>query len=199
MKIKNLFLTAMIIVALGSFNSAYANTTKDEAFTILEDVGAINSIEVHGNVQLFITDAPADVIKVYNKYYAESALIQNKNGVLRISSYKDEKLVIWVKANGLRSVSMFDNSQIISFGTLSKIEFSVELHDNAQAKLTLDAYKLTLLVKNNAKAEINGAAEELNLNREVEQNVTRNNLAVIHLYENKSIAVAGAAKQITAI
>ncbi|RWY48035.1 GIN domain-containing protein [Mucilaginibacter gilvus] len=197
MKIKNLFLIATVILALVSFKSTYANTTKDDAFTILQDVGAISSIEVHGNVQLFITDAPADVIKVYNKYYAESALIQNKDGVLRISSYGNEKLVIWVKANDLRSVSLFDNAQINSFGTLSKIEFSVDLHNNAQANLNLNAFKLTLHVSNNAKADINGSAEEFNLNREVEQNVTRNNLAVIHLYENKNIAVAG--KQITAL
>nr|WP_294941370.1 DUF2807 domain-containing protein [uncultured Mucilaginibacter sp.] len=197
MKIKNLFLMAMVIVALGSFKSAYANTIKDDAFTILNNTGAITSIEVHGNVQLFVTDAPADVIKVYNKYYAESAFIQNNNGVLRISSYKDEKLVIWVKANDLRSVSLFDNAQIVSFGTLSKIEFSVDLHDNAQAKLNLDAYKLTLLVKNNAKAEINGATQELNMARETEQNVTVSNLAVVNLYENKNVGVA--AKQITAL
>lgn len=197
MKIKNLFLIAMVIVALGSIKSAYANTIKDDAFTILNNTGAITSIEVHGNVQLFVTDAPADVIKVYNKYYTESAFVQNNNGALRISSYKEEKLVLWVKANDLRSVSLFDNSQIVSFGTLSKIEFSVDLHDNAQAKLNLDAYKLTLLVKNNAKAEINGAAQEFNLNRETAQNVMVSNLTVIHLYENKNIAAA--TKQLTAL
>ena len=196
MKIKNLILIAMVILASASFQSTYANTIKDDAFTILEDVGAINKIEVHGNVQLYVTDAPTDVIKVYNKYYAESALIQNKGGVLRISSYTADKLVIWVKAKDLRSVSLFDNSQISSFGTLSKIEFSVDLHDNAQAKLNLNAFKLTLLVSNNAKADVKGTADEFNLNRAVEQNVTRNNLAVINLYENKKNAVAG--KQITA-
>lgn len=197
MKIKNLFLIAMITVALGSSQSTYANTIKDDAFTILEDVGTINSIEVHGNVELFITDAPADVIKVYNKYYAESALIQNRNGVLRISSYKTEKLVVWVKAKDLRSVSLYDNAQIKSFGTLSKIEFSVNLYNSAQATLNLDAYKLSLSVKNNAKADINGSAEVLTLNRDIDQNVTRNNLAVMHLYENKSLSLVG--KQLSAI
>lgn len=198
MKFKNLFLIATLIVALGSFQSSYAKTTKDDAFTILEDMGTINSIEVHGNVDLYVTDAPADQIKVYNKYYAEGAFVQNKNGVLRISSYKNEKLVIWVKAKDLRSVSLFDNSQIKSFGTLSKIELSIDLHDNATAKLDLDAFKLNLLVRNNAKADIKGSADEFNLNRDVEQNVTRNNLSVTHLYENKNFtAITG--KQITAI
>ncbi|AMR30623.1 hypothetical protein A0256_03885 [Mucilaginibacter sp. PAMC 26640] len=197
MKIKNLFLIATIIIASGSFKSTYANTINDDAFTILGDVGSINSIEVHGNVTLFVTDAPADMIKVYNKYYTEGALIQNKSGVLRISSYKSEKLIIWVKAKDLRSVSLYDNAQIKSFGTLAKIEFSVDLHDNALANLSLDAFKLNLLVRNNAKAEINGVAGEFNLNREVDQNVTRNNLAVTQLFENKNAVVT--TKQITAI
>lgn len=199
MKIKNLFLTAMMILALSTTQSTYANTNKDDAFTILEDVGTISNIEVHGNVQLFVTDASADQIKVYNKYYAENALIQNKDGVLRISSYGNEKLVIWVKAADLRSVSLFDNAQISSFGTLSKIEFRVDLHNNAQANLSLDAFKLTLTVADNAKANINGNADELTLNKASEQNVTRNNLVVMHLYEGKSVVAATAGKQVSAI
>jgi hypothetical protein len=199
MKIKNLFLIVMIIIALGSFQSTYANTTKDDAFTVLDNMGIINTIEVHGNVELYVTDAPADVIKVYNKYYAESALIQNKSGVLRISSYKNEKLVIWVKAKDLRSVSLYNNAEIKSFGNLSKIEFSIDLHDDAQATLTVDAYKLNVTVKNSAKANIKGSVEEFNLNRDLEQNVTLNNLAYVHLYENRDLAVADLRKQVTNI
>ncbi|WP_158288412.1 GIN domain-containing protein [Mucilaginibacter psychrotolerans] len=191
MKMKNLFLTAIAIIALSTTAPVYANTIKDDAFTILEDVGTISSIEVHGNVQLFVSDAPADVIKVYNKYYAENALIQNKGGALRISSYNDEKLIIWVKATDLRSVSLFDNAQIVSFGTLSKIDFSIDLHNNAQAQLTVNAFKLTVAVKNNAKADIKGSTEELYLNRDMAQNVATNNLAVVNLYQNKTIAAAG--------
>jgi hypothetical protein len=190
MKIKNLFLTAIMIIALSTTQSTYANTTKDDAFTILEDVGIIRNIEVHGNVELFVTDASADQIKVYNKYYAENALIQNRDGVLRISSYSNEKLVIWIKAADLRSVSLFDNAQISSFGTLSKIEFKIDLHNNAQANLNLDAFKLIVYVEDNAKANINGNTEELTLNRATDKSVTLSNLAVIHLYENKNVAVA---------
>lgn len=197
MKMKNLFLTAIAIIALSTTAPVYANTIKDDAFTILEDVGTISSIEVHGNVQLFVSDAPADVIKVYNKYYAENALIQNKGGALRISSYNDEKLVIWVKATDLRSVSLFDNAQIVSFGTLSKIDFSIDLHNNAQAMLTVNAFKLTVAVKNNAKADIKGSTEELYLNRDAAQNIATNDLAVLNLHQNKVIAAAG--KQVSAI
>jgi hypothetical protein len=118
-------------------------------------------------VQLFVTDAPTDVIKVYNKYYAESALIQNNRWCVAHLFFHKRQIGNMGKANDLRSVSLFDNSQISSFGTLSKIEFSVDLHDNAQAKLNLNAFKLTLLVSNNAKADIKGAADEFNLNRAV--------------------------------
>ncbi|WP_143822368.1 GIN domain-containing protein [Mucilaginibacter pedocola] len=194
---KHLFLTAIMTVALGAFQPTYANTIKDDAFTILEAVGNISSIEVHGNVELFVTDAAADQIKVYNKYYAENAVVQNRDGRLHISSYGNEKLVIWVKAKDLRSVELFDNAQVSSFGTLSKIELKVALHNNSSANLNLDAYKLSLDVQDNAKADIQGGADVLNLNKAVEQNVNRGNFAAMNVYENKQIAVA--AKQVSAI
>ena len=100
---KTTFLTIFtaLVLATGIANTTYASTTKNQEFTVLTDISAINKIEVYGNVQLFISDGSADQVKVYNKYYGESALVQSRNGVLRISSYKAEKLVVWVTAADL--------------------------------------------------------------------------------------------------
>src|SRR5258707_625687 len=118
-----------------------------QTVTVLTDISVVNKIEVHGNVELFISDGTTDQVKVYNKYYSESALVQSKNGVLRISSYTPEKLVVWVTANDLRSISAYDNAEVKSFGNMSKIEFDVDLHDNASAKLNLEAYSANVTVK----------------------------------------------------
>ncbi|ASU33829.1 GIN domain-containing protein [Mucilaginibacter xinganensis] len=185
MKTKILSVITMFVVLAGLTNSTYASSLTKDAYTVLNDMSAINKIEVHGNVELYISDASSDQVKVYNKYYSESALVQNKNGVLRITSYKAEKLVVWVSANDLRSVSAYDNSQVKSFGNLSKIEFNVELHDNAEARLNLDAFNANVTVKDNARADLRGSATELNLNRDIESNVKSNNFAVAHFYENK--------------
>jgi hypothetical protein len=117
--------------------------------------------------------------------------VQSKNGVLSIASYTNEKLVVWVSAADLRSVSVFDNSTVKSFGKLSKIEFNVDLHNNAVASLNLDAFSTTVTVKDNATADLKGATEELNLNRAIQSNVKSNNFAVSHLVENKAIYTAG--------
>jgi hypothetical protein len=188
MKTKILSLIAMFTIALGQ--ATYASSSTIDAFTVVNDISTINKIEVHGNVELYISDATHDQVKVYNKYYAERTLVQSKNGVLSIASYTNEKLVVWVSAADLRSVSVFDNSTVTSFGKLSKIEFNVDLHNNATAALNLDAYSTTLTVKDHATASLKGTTEELNLNRAIQTNVKSNDLAVSHLVENKAILTA---------
>jgi len=191
MKTKILSVITMFVIVLGLTKSTYANSLTIDAFTVLNDISTINKIEVHGNVELYISDATQDQVKVYNKYYAERALVQTKNGVLSIASYTNEKLVVWVSAADLRSVSVFDNSSVTSFGKLSKIEFNVDLHNNAVASLNLEAFSTTVTVKDNAIADLKGATEELNLNRAIQSNFKSNNFAVSHLVENKAIFTAG--------
>jgi hypothetical protein len=173
--------TALVLVA-GIANSTYAATAKNDnnTYTVLSGISAINKIEVHGNVELYVSDASSDEVKVYNKYYSESALVQSKNGVLRISSYKAEKLVVWVSASDLRSISAYDNAEVKSFGNISKIEFDIDLHDNAEARLNLDAYSANITVKDNARADLRGSATELSLNRDIESNVQSKNFTALH-------------------
>ncbi|MBD1394839.1 GIN domain-containing protein [Mucilaginibacter glaciei] len=195
MKIKILTLIAVLVTVLGANNAASAKTITDDAYTLLNDISAINKIEVHGNVELYISDANTDQVKIYNKYYAESALVQSKNGVLRISSYKTEKLVVWVSANDLRSVSVFDNSTVKSFGNISKIEFAVDLHNNATAQLNLAAYQVNLSVKDNATAALKGNADLFTLKRDDAASVKSAEFAANYTFENKIIFTAGIATQ----
>ncbi len=185
MKTKFLSVITMFVVMFG-LTTTYAASLKDNNYTVLNDITAINKIEVHGNVELYVSDASSDQVKVYNKYYAESALVQSSNGVLRITSYSNEKLVVWVSANDLRSISAYDNADIKSFGNISKIEFNVELHDNASAKLNLDAYSTNLTVQDRAKANLSGTSTEFNLNSDVLAIVNSNNFKAVRLSENKS-------------
>src|ERR1700744_3857577 len=126
MKTRILTLIVLLTVMFGITKSANAATINNTTVTVLSDITAINKIEIHGNVELFISDGTTDQVKVYNKYYSENALVQNTNGVLRITSYQPEKLIVWVTANDLRSVSAYDNSEVRSFGDLSKIEFNMD-------------------------------------------------------------------------
>jgi hypothetical protein len=161
--------TAIVLVTVFGINkSTYAATNKDDqAYTILTGVSNINKIEVHGNVELYVSDGASDQIKVYNQYYKESALVQNQNGTLCISSYKTEKLVVWVTASDLRSLAIYDNAQVKSFGKLSVIDLDVDLYNNASAQLNMDAFQANITLNDNAKANITGyiSLGELKYNR----------------------------------
>lgn len=185
MKTKIITLITILTVVLGISNLTYAAGKNEAVVTTLTNVSAINKIEVHGNVELFISDGNADQVKVYNKYYSESALVQSTKGVLRITSYTTEKLVVWVTANDLRSVSAYDNSEIRSFGDISKIEFSVDLHNNASAKLNLDAYSAIVTVNDSAKADLTGNATLFSLNHSYAASVNKFNFNAVHYTENK--------------
>ncbi|CAN5207665.1 hypothetical protein BH09BAC6_BH09BAC6_30880 [soil metagenome] len=175
---KTLTLTAALLVAtvLGLSNTASAAVKFDEKqSTVLTEVTRVNQIEVYGNVELYVSDGSADQVKVYNRYYQESALVQDQNGVLRISSYKAEKLIVWVTVSDLRSLSLYDNATVKSFGKLSALALDVKLYNNASAELDLDACQANISLSNQAKANLSGTINEgeLKYDRSAFVNITK--------------------------
>lgn len=188
MKTKILSIVAIAAIVLGIGTSTYASTkdsaAKDaEISTVLTNVSNINKIEIYGNVELYLSDGNSDQVKVYNRYYAESALVQSQKGVLRISSYSAQKLVVWITANDLRSLSLYDNATVKSFGKLSPIELNVDLHNNASAQLNLDAYSANVTVADHAKADLSGNATEFSLNHDIAASVNKYNFTAAHYNE----------------
>ena len=160
---KKTILTAAIalITVFGISRSTYAATTgNQEVSTMLTNVSSISEIEVHGNVQLYLTTGNTDQVKVYNDYYAEDALVQEQNGVLRITSYNTEKLVVWVTVTDLSKLSAYDNAEIKSFGKFSAIDINLALYNYASAKLDMDASTATISLNDRAKADLNGSVSE---------------------------------------
>jgi hypothetical protein len=186
MKTQIVTIFAALVLSAGIAKAANTAPVKNATYTVVNDISNINKIEVYGNVELYISDGSKDQVKVYNRYYAESALVQSHNGVLRISSYKNEKLVVWVTANDLRSISAYDNSEVKSFGNLSKIEFDVDLHNSASAKLNLDAFTANVTVNDHAKADLSGSANEFNLNHNIASSVNDYNFSADHFTDNKT-------------
>jgi len=134
MKTQIITLITALTLGMGTVKTAKAAPATGGAVTTLNNITAISKIEVYGNVKLYVSDGSKDQVKVYNKYYSERALVQSIKGVLRITSYQPEQLVVWVTAADLRSVSAYDNAEIKSFGNISKIEFEMDLHNSATAK-----------------------------------------------------------------
>ena len=145
MKTTILTVATVLSLALATSTTTFAaNKNISKVSTTLTDVKHISKIEVRGNVELYVSNGTTDNVKVYDKYYSENALVQNQNGVLRISSYKNEKLVVWVTAAELQSISAYDNATVKSFGQLSGINLDVNLYNRAVATLNIDAYTATI-------------------------------------------------------
>ena len=165
MKTTIITLATIATLALGLGNKSIAAdkdgvANKAEVSTVLTTVNKISKIEVRGNVEVYVTDGADDQVKVYNRYYSESALIQNNNGTLRISSFADQKLVVWVTAYDLRSISVYDNAEVRSFGKLSPLELDVTLNNNSYAKLDMSGYSANIKVNDRAKADLSGNVTE---------------------------------------
>lgn len=183
MKKLNLFLITLVI-AISATSFAHA-TTNNNVITVLSNIGNINKIEARGNVEVLISTGEKDEAVVSNNYYAENAFIQNVNGVLRISSYKGEKLVVYVTVNDLRSIAAYDNAVVKSEGRLSAIALDVNLYDSAYAGLNLDNYATTINVSNQAKADLSGNVVDYDVTYGNSSTINRTNLVAVNATENK--------------
>jgi len=180
MKTQIITLITALTLGMGIVKTTKAAATSGDAVTILTGISGINRIEVYGNVKLYVSDGSKDEVKVYNKYYSERTLVQNNNGVLRITSYKPEQLVVWVTAADLRAITAYDNAEIKSFGNISKIEFELELHNSSTAKFDLEAYSAKVTVNDQAKVDMSGRVEEYALRYNCAENVNTDGLNVKH-------------------
>lgn len=156
MKKSILTLAIALTSVIGISSAAFASNKGNDDVTVLNNINRISKIEVHGNVELYVSDGMTDNVTVYNKYYSENALVQNQNGLLKISSYKAQKLVVWVTVSNLCNLSVYDNAVAKSFGKLSALELSVNLYNHATAQLDMDAYSVNLKLNDHAKADLAG-------------------------------------------
>ena len=181
---KTTILTIVIAVStvFGISQSAKAATVnKEEVSTILTNVTKISQIEVHGNVELYLSNGTTDQVKVYNSYYAESALVQDDNGTLRITSYSPQKLVVWVTVADLAKLEVYDNAHVRSFGKFSAISLDVKLFNRASAKLDMDAYAANITLYNHSKADLKGNTDEANISYDRSSMLNTANLVAAHL------------------
>jgi hypothetical protein len=186
MKTRIATLIAMTAIVFGTANLTYAATktgnTKNEV-TVLAEITNINKIEASGNVEVYVTSGEKDQVKVYDNYYAQNALVQDKDGVLRISSYNTDKLVVLVTVTDLREITANDNAAIKSLGRFSALELNVNLNDNAAAQLKMNTYTANINVNDCAKADLAGDVNNYTLNYSRSSSVNRTELTAANRTE----------------
>lgn len=173
MKTKIITLITLVTV-LATTSLTYA-ANKNQAI-VLATSTTINKIEASGNVEVYITNGDKDQVKVYDDYYAQNALVQDRDGVLRISSYKADKLVVMVTVSNLSSVTASDNASIKSNGKFLTLGLDVTLNNNASAQLKLDAFTAKITVNDHATADLSGSIIDYELNYSRSSSVNRTEL-----------------------
>ena len=158
--IKTLFATAFAAILLSS--SAFAAGVRDNNFTQLNDVKNYNNINVSGNVELILVQSPVESVKVYDNYYSNNALVQQKNNELFISSYEKETLTVVVYVNNLTGLTASDNARVSTFGKLNLLSLNVKLKNNATATLNVNAVTLNSNVSGTSNLVLEGSANDLN-------------------------------------
>lgn len=172
---------------------ASAAVKKDQGATVINEAANFNSIEVRGNVEVYLINGESNTVTAFNNYYGESALVQNQNGKLRISSFSKEPLVVYVTAADLDNVSVYDNA-VVKTGNqaFSSIELQINLFDNASAQLNLEAYDAVINVNDRAKANLAGSVA--NCDMQINQSSTVNTTAFVAGRLIKKINGAAVAK-----
>ncbi len=183
MKTNILTLIAVATLGLTTTSATFAKTADSNYVTVLNNAAKINSIEANGNVEVYIVSGAKDGVKVFDSYYDQNALVQTENGVLRVTSYKNEKLVVEVSVTDLRSITATGNAVVKADGKLSAIELNVDLSDNALAQLNINALSAKFNVADRAKADISGTIEDYELNYSRSSSVNRTDLTATNRAE----------------
>ena len=121
---------------------------------------AINKIVASGNVEVFVVQAPVERVKVYDNYYGKNALVQQKDGVLRISSFEAAPLAVTVYVRNISAIEANGNAVVKTHGKANFLSLDVLLKDKASAEINANTVNLYTSVKGQASLKLNGTTEE---------------------------------------
>ncbi|RZJ82522.1 MAG: hypothetical protein EOO47_00235 [Flavobacterium sp.] len=160
--IKNLA-AALTLTGVLFTGSAFATKTTDNPqVTVLAEVKKVNKINVAGNVELILVQSADESVKVYDNYFSKNALVQQKDGELRISSFEKETLTVVVYAAQINEITASNDASVKTFGKFNGLDLSVNLKDNATAQLNTNTISLNTNVNGNANLTLSGTTETLN-------------------------------------
>lgn len=153
--IKNLF-AAILTVAISASATSLVNATATKKVTVVGEVKKFNKLNVAGNVEVILVQSPNQSVQVYDSYYSKNALVQEKNGELRISSFDKETLTVVVYANQLNEITASDNAVVKTNGKFSALSLAVTLKDQAKAILNTNTIDLFANVNGQSNLTLSG-------------------------------------------
>jgi len=159
--IKTLF-AAILTVAISASAPAFANAKEAKKVTMLNTVKNFNKLNVAGNVEVILVQSTNPGVQVYDNYYAKNALVQEKDGELRISSFDKEILTVVVYASQLNEITASDNAVVKTNGKFNTLSLEVNLKDQAKASLNTNTVDLFAKVNGKASLSLSGSTTDYN-------------------------------------
>lgn len=157
--IKNLFTAALVMVTLSSATVVANATELNGSYTTINQVKNINKIAVSGNVKLILIQDSKESIEVFDKYYANNALVQQQGSELRISSFSKEALTVIAHVNNITSVEASNTSSISTSGKFNLLNLEVILKDKASATINANTVNLYTTVNDGTSLNLEGTTE----------------------------------------
>ena len=157
--IKNLFAAALVMVTLSSATLVANATELNSSYTTINQVKNINKIAVSGNVKLILIQDSKESIEVFDKYYANNALVQQQGSVLRISSFSKEALTVIAHVNNITSVEASNTSSLATSGKFNLLNLEVILKDKASATINANTVNLFTTVNDGTSLSLEGTTE----------------------------------------
>ncbi|RZK43926.1 MAG: hypothetical protein EOO90_01310 [Pedobacter sp.] len=149
-----------LVVLTGSAMVSKADDNK--TVTVLSEVKKVKKINVSGNVELILVHSENESVNVYDSYYAKNALVQQKDGELRIASYDNQTLQVVVYVSNLSELTASENARVKTFGKFSSVDLSIILKDNAVADLNTNTISLSTNINDKATLSLTGSTLDYN-------------------------------------
>jgi hypothetical protein len=130
--------------------------------TVLSQVKKVNKISVSGNVELILVQSADESVKVYDSYFSKNALVQQKDGELRISSFNKETLTVIAYVSNLSAISASDNSTVKTFGKFNTLSLDVTLSDEAKATLNTNTVSMYAQLNGKSNLSLTGSTSDYN-------------------------------------
>lgn len=159
--IKNLF-AAIFTIAISASAPAFVKANEIKNVTVLGEVKKFNKLNVAGNVEVILVQSQNQSVQVYDNYYAKNALVQEKNGELRISSFGKETLTVVVYAKQLSEITVSDNAVVKTSGKFSTLSLEVNLKDQSKAFLNTRTVDLFANVNGQSTLTLSGTTNDYN-------------------------------------
>lgn len=197
--IKTLIALTITTLAL-TLSAASVKAANPNQVTILTEVKKVDKISVAGNVELILVQSADESVKVYDSYFSKNALVQQKDGELRISSFNKEVLTVVVYVKNLSSITASGNSTIKTAGKFNTLSLEVTLKDKATAVLNTNTVDLYANLNGQSNLSLTGTTFTYNaiISSVAAVNMSQFTASTTNIQsKSKSIAVVKSQKAIT--